>query len=52
MRDVLAFRLLLDDRNLGFEIRRLDVGDQAPFESRMKAFLKCRDFVAADSRRK
>ena len=38
--DFLVFRFFAEDGDLGFEIGRLDVGDQSPFESRPQAFLE------------
>src|SRR2546426_180179 len=39
--NVLAFGFLLDDSDLGFEIGRLNVGNQAPLEPRMQPLFQC-----------
>ncbi len=44
-RTPLRLGLLLQNRDSGFEVRRLDVGDQAPFEPRAQALLERGDFV-------
>ena len=43
--DPFGLRLPLEDRDFGLEIRRLDVGDQAPLESRAQPLLELRDLV-------
>ena len=43
--DALAVRFFLQDGDLGFEIGHLDVGDQAPFETRAEALLNRGDFL-------
>ena len=51
-RDRLGLGLLLEDRDLRLEVRRLDVGDEAPLEPRAQPLLERRDLarraVAAD----
>src|SRR5207247_2188962 len=39
-RNCLGFGFFLQDRDLGLEVRRLNVSDQSPFESRSQAFLE------------
>jgi hypothetical protein len=41
----LGLGLLLENRDLRLEIRRLDVGDEAPFEARPQPLLESRDLV-------
>ena len=41
-RDRFGLRLLLENRDLRLEIRRLDVGDQAPLEPRAQPLLERR----------
>ena len=41
----LAFRLLLQNGDFGFEIGRLDIGDQAPFETRAQPLLNGGNFL-------
>src|SRR6185369_82050 len=40
-----------EDGDLGLEVGRLDVGDQAPFESRAKSLLECGDVLRLRVRR-
>ena len=42
---LLGGRLLADDRDLHLEVRRLDVGDQAPLEPRAQPLLERRDLL-------
>ena len=42
---LLALRLLLQDGDLGFEIGRLNVGDQAPLEARAQAIFNLGKFL-------
>ena len=43
--DPVAFRLVAKDCQTCFEIRRLDVGDEAPLEAPAQAFFECGDGV-------
>ena len=51
-RDVLGLRLLLENRHFGLEIRRLNIGDQSPFETGSESLFERGNFmgraVAAD----
>ena len=44
-RDGLGLGLLAQNGDLGLEVGRLDVGDQAPLEARAQPLLEGRDFV-------
>ena len=44
-RALLALGLLLQDGDLGFEIGRLNVGDQAPLEARAQAVFEIGEFL-------
>ena len=43
--DPLGLRLLAQDGDLRLDVRRLDVGDQAPFEAAVQALLDRRDLA-------
>ena len=43
--DVFVFGLFLQNGDLGFEVGRLDVGDQAPLEPRAQALFDGGDFL-------
>ncbi len=43
--DLIALRLLLQNRNLGFQIGRLNVGDQSPLKARAEAIFDLGQFL-------
>ena len=47
--DTHRLRFSFQNRNLSFQIGRLDVGDQSPFKSRVESFLESRNFARADN---